>query len=104
MAADDEATRITRAYTGKTLRSIVNPWIAAWESAPVAPLPMPLQPVLVNPVLRAAPDDPAVQNNAAGQIAGLVHAITPAAEVVREMAAEADAILREFAARVAAAR
>ena len=93
VAANDSATRITYAYTGKPCRSLRNAWTDAWENAPVKPLPMPLQPALVRPILAADPENPEVQANLVGQASGLVHDIRPAGDIVREMAAEAAEIL-----------
>src|SRR5262245_59816054 len=44
--------------------------------------------------------DPATQINWAGESAGLVDRIRPAAEIVREVASEAEALLRSLAARL----
>ena len=91
--ATDGSTRITYAYTGKPCRSMRNGWVDAWESAPVDPLPMPLQPALVRPILAADPENPNVQANLVGQAVGMIHEIKPAGEVVAEMANEAAEIL-----------
>ena len=93
VAANDSATRITRSYTGKPCRVIRNRWTDAWETAPVEPLPMPAQPTLVRPLLEAAANPDEVQANLAGQAAGLVREIKPAADVVAELVDDARAIL-----------
>lgn len=102
--AAEDATRTTRAYTGKNLRAIGNGWMDAWENGPLPPLGMPDQSVLVNPVMQASVDMPEVQSTPAGQISGLIHDIRPAADVVREMAEEAEDIVRSFTAGLSAAR
>jgi len=93
VSATDSSTRVTRCYTGKPCRVIRNRWTDAWETSPVDPLPMPAQPTLVRPLLEAAPNPDEVQANLAGQAAGLVSEIKPAAEVVAELMEDATAIL-----------
>ncbi|MCA9823531.1 MAG: nitronate monooxygenase, partial [Dehalococcoidia bacterium] len=51
LAAIDEDTRITRLYSGKTMRNITNPLIEAWEAAGFAALPMGLQGVLTGDLM-----------------------------------------------------
>ena len=71
-------------------------WTKAWEEAPIDPLPMPLQPVLVMQTLGSmggAGSNPALTQNGAGNIAGLIEKVVPAAEVVHSMADEARALL-----------
>ncbi len=41
--ASEEDTRVTRIYSGKTMRNINNPLIEAWEEAGVPTLPFPFQ-------------------------------------------------------------
>ncbi len=93
VAANDEATVRSRSYTGKPARMMKNEWIEAWEKGDLEPLPLPLQPALVNDVLRRTPDDDRVAANAAGQIVGLIKDVPPAADLVREMAEMAEKIL-----------
>ncbi len=100
VAAAEDATKTTRAYTGKNLRAINNGWMEAWESGPVQPLGMPYQSVLTNPVMLAAHDMPEVQSTPAGQVSGLIQGIRPAADIVRDMVAEAEEIARSFAERL----
>ena len=96
VAAKDRATLITRSYTGKPCRTIGNSWTDAWEKAPVDPLPMPLQPALTRPVLDTDSERHQLAANLAGQCSGLVHEIGTAADVVKELVNDADAILRGF--------
>ena len=97
VAAADQSPIISRAYTGKRFRMLPNDWTRAWEEADVDPLPMPLQPVLAAMTLgRNATDrggNERVSMNGAGNIAGLITDVVPAAEVVRTMAAEAAELL-----------
>lgn len=97
LAAADQSPVISRAYTGKRFRLLPNRWTEAWEQAEVDPLPMPLQPVLAGIVLGAMATDrggrQGVSMNGAGNIAGLLDEVLPAATVVEQMAAEAAARL-----------
>ena len=97
VAAADQSPVISRAYTGKRFRMLPNDWTRAWEEAEIEPLPMPLQPVLAGMTLGALGTDrggrEGVSMNGAGNIAGLIDEIVPAARVVNEMAAEAAELL-----------
>ncbi len=97
VAAADQSPVISRAYTGKRFRMLPNDWTRAWEEAELDPLPMPLQPVLANQVLgRNATDRggrQGVSMNGAGNIAGLIDRVVPAAEIVESMAGEAAELL-----------
>lgn len=61
-----------------------NDWTRAWEEAEADPLPMPLQPVLAGMVLGSNAADrggrEGVGMNGAGNIAGLIEAVVPAAD------------------------
>ncbi len=97
VAAADQSPVISRAYTGKRFRMLPNDWTKAWEDAEVDPLPMPLQPVLATMTLGRNASDrggrEGVSMNGAGNIAGLIDEVVPAAEVVRSMAEEAAELL-----------
>lgn len=97
LAAADQSPVISRAYTGKRFRLLPNRWTEAWEQAEVEPLPMPLQPVLTGMVLGGMATDrggrQGVSMNGAGNIAGLLTEVLPAATVVEQMATEAAARL-----------
>ncbi len=97
VAAADQSPIISRAYTGKRFRMLPNDWTRAWEEADVDPLPMPLQPVLANLTLGAMGTDrggrEGVSMNGAGNIAGLIDEVVPAADVVHRMADEAADLL-----------
>lgn len=105
LAAGDEDTKITRLYSGKTMRNITNPLIEAWESAGLQALPMGLQGLLtqdlVYSVRKAGRED--LLMNAAGQASGLVTEIRPASDILHDMVAGAANILgRTLPARVTA--
>ncbi len=90
----------SRATTGKPARWLRSKWTEAWkqEDAP-EPLPMPLQPMLVNPVLadiqQAGMED--WITTPAGQSVVGIHEIKPAAEVVFDIAEEALEMLEGLA-------
>ena len=95
LAAGDEDTKITKLYSGKTMRNITNPLIEAWEASGLQPLPMGLQGLitadLVYSIRKAGRED--LLMNAAGQASGLLNKTRPAAEIVLEMVAGAAEIL-----------
>jgi nitronate monooxygenase len=95
VAADDEGTKVTRLYSGKTMRNITNPLIDAWEESGIKALPMGMQSALIAPLLKGA--DAAGHEDwsmlAAGQISGLVKEIRSAGDIVAEMVAVASDIL-----------
>jgi NAD(P)H-dependent flavin oxidoreductase YrpB (nitropropane dioxygenase family) len=105
LAATDEDTRVTRLYSGKTMRNITNPLIEAWEAAGIPALPMGLQGLLVQDLVyscrQAGRED--LLMNAAGQISGMLNRIRPAREILHDMVAQAAQILaRDLPARVTA--
>jgi nitronate monooxygenase len=105
LAATDEDTKITRLYSGKTMRNITNPLIEAWESAGLQALPMGLQGLLtmdlVYSVRKAGRED--LLMNAAGQASGMLTHIRPAADILHDIVGGAAEILgRSLPARVTA--
>ena len=97
LAATEEDTTVTRLYSGKTMRNITNPLIQAWEASGIKALPMGMQGLLIADLIagaRAAGKDELLMN-AAGQAAGMVSTLRPAAEVVREMVDGAVRVLTE---------
>jgi len=101
VASEDQTPIISRSYTGKRFRMLPNAWTQAWDDAPIDPLPMPLQPVLVSQTVgRVRPSSdaaPALMQNGAGNIAGLIREVLPAGDVVRQMASEARELLMRWA-------
>jgi NAD(P)H-dependent flavin oxidoreductase YrpB (nitropropane dioxygenase family) len=89
----EEDTRITRFYSGKTMRNLHNAVVDLWDVSGLPPLP--LQPVLAGRLQAAAlasgRDDLLVEP--AGQITGMVRQIRPAADVLDEMVREAVEVL-----------
>jgi nitronate monooxygenase len=105
LAAGDEDTRITRLYSGKTMRNITNPLIEAYEAANIQALPMGLQGLLIQDLVysvrQAGRND--LLMNAAGQASGLLNQIRPAADILHDMVAGAAEILdRGLKSRVTA--
>lgn len=105
LAAGDEDTKITRLYSGKTMRNINNPLIEAWEASGIQALPMGLQGLLVQDLVysarKAGRED--LLMNAAGQISGMLTRVRPAADILHDMVAQAAAIIGgELQARVTA--
>ena len=91
LAATSSDTVRSRIYSGKPARLLRNRWTAAWErpGAP-APLPMPLQNVLVagahQRLMRAGAPD--VVPMPAGQIVGRITEIRPVADVIATLVRE----------------
>jgi len=81
----------SRVYTGKPARLLKNKWTAAWEEegAP-APLPMPLQNLLVSDAHNRMnmADDADVVAMPAGQIIGRTNEVRPVAEVMASLISE----------------
>lgn len=95
LAAIDEDTKITKLYSGKTMRNITNPLIESWEAAGIAALPMGLQGLLVGDLMyslrQAGRMD--LMMNAAGQVSGLLKSSRPAGEILMDMVSGAADIL-----------
>ncbi len=101
----DEDTRVSRAYTGKTLRASYNKFHDLWDGSGLEPLPFPTQ-VLISSALLASliegKKDEYV-GGLAGQVSGLIKEIKPAKQVLEEMVEEAVEILtRKLPATVTA--
>ena len=101
----DEDTRVSTAYTGKTLRASLNEFHRLWDASGLDPLPFPTQ-VLISssllwPFVEANQTD--YVGGLAGQISGLIRDIKPAAQVLEEMVEEAvDILTRKLPATVTA--
>ncbi|MEO9256169.1 MAG: nitronate monooxygenase, partial [Tepidiformaceae bacterium] len=95
LAAGDEDTKVTRLYSGKTMRNITNPLIEAWEASGLQPLPMGLQGILIGDLVyslrKAGRED--LLMNAAGQASGLLNTVRPAADILNDMVGQATDIL-----------
>jgi enoyl-[acyl-carrier protein] reductase II len=95
-AAQDDTIR-TRAYSGKPLRALRNPYIAELEANPANMRPFPEQLMRSserNVMAYWNPEaDPERTCFPAGQGVGAFHEIRPAADVLREIVAHAEALL-----------
>jgi enoyl-[acyl-carrier protein] reductase II len=98
ISAAQEDTMRTRCYTGKPLRSLKNRYIAEHEANPSTIRPFPEQIMISqqkNVMAYWRPEvDPTVTCFPAGQGVGGFHEIKPAAEVLRDIVAQAEAVLR----------
>lgn len=93
--ANEEGTVISRSVTGKPARLIRNSWARAWEESDFDPLPMPFQSILAGPVQVAAMRQKRgdIAPGFAGQGIGMIEAIRPAAEILREIVEGAERTL-----------
>jgi NAD(P)H-dependent flavin oxidoreductase YrpB (nitropropane dioxygenase family) len=99
LAAGSSDTVRSRIYTGKPARLLKTKWTEAWSApdAP-APLPMPLQNLLVSSAHEriARSEDPEVVAMPVGQIVGRMNRVRPVAEVIDDLLAEFDETLRRL--------
>jgi enoyl-[acyl-carrier protein] reductase II len=95
----DDDTVVTRAYTGKTLRNIRNRWTEEWKDRQSEAKPFPWQIFVAGEKIAAAIRDGDMDwgLSPAGQGAGLVKEIVPAAQVVEDIMREAKEVLTELA-------
>ena len=93
LAAGSSDTVRTRIYTGKPARLLKTRWTEAWAQpdAP-APLPMPLQNLLVADAHQriTLSGDPTVVSMPVGQIVGRMNSIRPVADVMADLLREFD--------------
>jgi len=91
----DEGTRVSTAYTGKTLRASLNKYHGLWEESGLGPLPFPTQVVISSALLWRFIEANKLDyvGGLAGQISGIIHEIKPARQVLEEMVEEAVDIL-----------
>ncbi len=105
LAATEEDTRVTRLYSGKTMRNINNPLIELWEQSGVPALPMGPQSLVSGDIMSAARRAGKVEllMNPAGQISGMLYQMRPAQAILEEMVAQAAEIVSQgLAGRVRA--
>jgi nitronate monooxygenase len=99
LAAVDTDTLVTAAYTGRPARGLRNAFIDAFERAGVGPLGWPRMGAAAIDIFRASlATDGEWTPLLAGQGAGQVRREQPAAEIVRELVAEAAAVLARLGA------
>ena len=90
VSAHDKDTIVSKSVTGKPARMLRGSWAELYERGDITPLPMPLQSVVSGPVMTAAfaGRRADVWPGFAGQGAGLVHGVVPAAQVMADLVAE----------------
>jgi enoyl-[acyl-carrier protein] reductase II len=99
--AHDDDTMRTRCYTGKPARTIATDYAKGWEQKAdeIQPFPMQAGISVANRVMDYMGVTGNFDANAtfqpAGQGAGLIHEIKPAGEIVRDIIAEAEAVIRD---------
>jgi nitronate monooxygenase len=83
----EEDTRITRLFSGKTLRHPLTPLVEDWEASGLKALPMGVQQAVSNHVQAAARHSGRGEliYQPAGQIVGMVKQIRPASAVLEDM-------------------
>ncbi|MGD2097062.1 MAG: nitronate monooxygenase [Desulfobacterales bacterium] len=101
----DEGTRVSTAYTGKTLRASYNRFHDLWENSGLEPLPFPTQ-ILISSALLASfveAHKTDFVGGLAGQVSGIIKDIKPAARVLEEMVEGAvDILIRKLPESVVA--
>ncbi len=92
---NDEGTTVSRSVTGKPARMVKNRWAQAYADSGLEPLPMPHQGTVSFPVTAAATaaGRADVWGGFAGQGLGMVRAVRPAAEVLRDIVEGAERAL-----------
>ena len=93
--SDDEGTRVSRGYTGKTLRASYNRFHDLWDASKLRPLPFPTQVLLSSAMLESFIEANKTNyvGGLAGQVSVLIDEIKPAAQVLEEMVEETVEIL-----------
>jgi enoyl-[acyl-carrier protein] reductase II len=107
LAGADDATVVTRAYTGKTCRVLRNEWTQHFDEHPDELLPFPAQ-VLASMAAGAnhlgAADGTEVDVSReffpAGQGVGAIDSLVPAGDLVRQIVHDAQLILADLGARL----
>ena len=102
--AAEDATTVTRGYTGKTMRVLANAYTARWDEHPdeLEPFPAQISRSMNDGAFHLGGDaatpgvDPGRECYPAGQGTGTIGALVPAAEIVRTMIAEAETVLRRL--------
>jgi enoyl-[acyl-carrier protein] reductase II len=95
---DEEGTTITRCHSGKPCRLIRNKFTESWVGREAEIKPFPIQSVEYGfPLAEKARYEGKVEEGgmACGQSAGLINAIKPAGQIVRDVMSEAQAALEE---------
>jgi NAD(P)H-dependent flavin oxidoreductase YrpB (nitropropane dioxygenase family) len=98
LQSTDEDTRVSRGYTGKTLRASLNKFHRLWDSSGLDPLPFPTQVLISSGLLWGFLEGNKTDyvGGLAGQISGLIQDIKPARQVLDEMVEETVDILTKW--------
>jgi NAD(P)H-dependent flavin oxidoreductase YrpB (nitropropane dioxygenase family) len=106
LQSSDEDTRVSKAYTGKTLRATYSGFHDLWDKSGLDPLPFPMQ-IMISSALLASfieANKGDYVTGPAGQISGIIDQVKPAAQVLEEMVEEAaDILSRRLPERVTVA-
>jgi NAD(P)H-dependent flavin oxidoreductase YrpB (nitropropane dioxygenase family) len=84
---NDQGTVVSRSVTGKPARMVRNRWAEAYAEAGIEPLPMPFQGLVSQQVTAAgvAAERQDIWPGFAGQGLGMIRAVRPAADVLRDI-------------------
>jgi nitronate monooxygenase len=95
LESNEDNTVVSRSRTGKPARMIKNLWVQEFDASGLEALPMPLQGMVAHRVMDVAHKTGRKDINPgfAGQGIGMLTHIRPAAEVLRQIVAEAHALL-----------
>ncbi|GBD10481.1 Putative monooxygenase [bacterium HR23] len=102
LQASSEEFVISRAYSGKTARTLRNPITEAWERSGLEPLPMPLQGLLMADLLESAERAGRYELlfNAAGQIGGMLKERKSAQQIMDDLVQGAVEVLENLPTRI----
>lgn len=91
----DEDTRVSRAYSGKTLRASYNKFHDLWDESGLDPIPFPTQVMISSALLASFIEAKKFEyvGGLAGQVSGIINEIKPARQVLEDMVEEAVDIL-----------
>ena len=91
----DEDTRVSRAYSGKTLRASYNKFHDLWDESGLDPIPFPTQVMISSTLLASFIEAKKFEyvGGLAGQVSGIINEIKPARQVLENMVEEAVDIL-----------
>jgi nitronate monooxygenase len=97
LAADDEATALTRAFSGRTARGLRNRFMAEWAGRDAELLPFPIQNALTRDIRQAAAKQnrPELLSMWAGQGAGMARRAS-VQELVDAWVTEAEAVIKRL--------
>jgi NAD(P)H-dependent flavin oxidoreductase YrpB (nitropropane dioxygenase family) len=94
-SATEEDARVTKIYSGKTLRALNNRLMEAWEKSGIPTLPMPMQALLVMDLqegLRQA-NMTDYLSGLAGQVSGMIKEVKSAKEIMEDIVNQAAGLL-----------